>query len=124
MSDDDVKAMQAKLAALEATVAALTKPQAPVGPRPAAYDPTARFGMPAEVVAEMVKAVPDRAVADVVGDHRRGVADKAPEPRTVPSANGWVEARPLPAAPSGYQHIERMMDAADAAERRRRGGGE
>lgn len=122
--NEDVKQMREQIATLTAEVAELKAGPKPAasGPLPGPHDYSAGLCMPASAAREMAAAVSDDLVRGIVGDHRRGVPQPASDvkggsARTIPSANGWIEARPLPASPPGYSHIERMMDAADAEDR-------
>jgi hypothetical protein len=74
----------------------------------------------------MMEAVPDRLMADIVNDQRRGVAPasslastpgaRAPEPR---KGTGWVDSAPLK-SPPGVDILDRMMDVEDAKDRSER----
>jgi hypothetical protein len=120
---DRIKTLEAKVSP------PAPKPFVPDPPRPR-FDPTAHMSMPASVVAEMAK-VGAETMAPVIADTRRSTVQTLGQGQSsVPGYNpvgnnGWVEARPLPANPPGYHHIERMLDAqdaSDAAERVRRAG--
>ena len=74
----------------------------------------------------MLNAVPDRLMADIVNDQRRGVSppsslastpgDPPPLPR---GGTGWAQPAPL-APPPGVALCDAMMDAQDAKDRAER----
>jgi hypothetical protein len=73
---------------------------------------------------EMSKAVDDKLMREIVNDQRRGVSQPSsmiPEPpkgEPKPKGSGWVEPRPLE-SPPGVAILDKIMDQADAADRRR-----
>jgi hypothetical protein len=70
----------------------------------------------------MLEATPDRLMADIVNDQRRGVTPPssmaaAPNARAEPrKGTGWVDSAPLK-PPPGVDILDRMMDAQDAKDR-------
>ena len=60
--------------------------------------------------ADMVKAVPDRLVRDIVADHRRG-SPRASSPAPVKAGSGWVTPTPLgPRPASELAIIDRLCE--------------
>lgn len=110
-----------RLAELEAKVNP-PKPK-PFVPEPhRAWDPTANFSMPPQVVAEMAR-VGAETMGPVIADTRRTYS-----PRSEPSGpaypfpaptnrSGWVESRPLPAQPPGTRLVDRMIARQDLVDR-------
>jgi hypothetical protein len=70
-------------------------------------NPIDRLAMPTSVQAEIVGAVSDATIRDIVSDGRRGISRSAsiipakPEAQGRPSvgSNGWIEPRPLQPPP-------------------------
>jgi hypothetical protein len=73
----------------------------------------------------MYEAVPDRLMADIVNDHRRGVSPPSSlattpgAPPPVARTSGWSEPAPL-GPPPGINYIDQMMDHQDAKDRAER----
>ena len=74
---------------------------------------------------EMASAIPDETVAELVRDHRippqdrpRGPAAQTIEPTRPTGGGGFVS---YSANPPGWNHIDRLLAAEDAAWRRNRG---
>jgi len=80
--------------------------------------------MPANALAEMVAAIPDRQIASIVRELRLGPAQPssmtkpvATEPPKVIGKHGWLDERKLE-PPPGISLIDQMCEAADRKERR------
>jgi hypothetical protein len=99
--------LEERIAKLEAELARkrAAEPPAPFRREPQPrFDPTANFGMPASVVAEMTAAVPDGLVADIVRGNRHNPSQPSSPVPQAPSApvergTGWIEERPHGPAP-------------------------
>jgi hypothetical protein len=133
MTDEltELKAAQAQMAARIAELERAAKP--PPAPDPKnfqRYDPTANFGMPAETVREMARAVPDSMIQDIAlrdsraptGPSAQGVVPSS-QPlsnvRTGGSGTGWAREVPL-SNPPGVRILDEIMDAQDAQDRHER----
>jgi hypothetical protein len=74
---------------------------------------------------QMQMAVPDDLIRDIVADSRKGISQSASMISTSERAepprrtNGWIEAKPL-APPPGIALVDRLCEAQDARDRRRR----
>jgi hypothetical protein len=119
----ELKAAQEKMAARIAELERAAKP--PPAPDPKnfqRYDPTANFGMPAETVREMARAVPDSMMRDIA--LRDGRAPTGPSAQgAIPSSqtlsnvrtggggsSGWRD--PTPLGPSMHQrYVDAQLDA-------------
>jgi hypothetical protein len=75
-----------------------------------------RLSVPAEAFRDLVRAVPDSVVRSIVDDNMKGSAVAAPAGPKRPYTGGWVEPAPY-RPPEGTEHCDRLMDAADAADR-------
>jgi hypothetical protein len=129
---EEIAKLKQQLADQKAKVEALeraAKPPEPFKPAPyQQYDPTANMSMPPSVLAEMVRAVPDRMLRDIVHDNRAptGRPGMIPEqPSNVRGSNvsgsgtGWARETPL-GPPPGVNYADRLMDAQDAKDRAER----
>jgi hypothetical protein len=127
MSDeaDKIAALEARVAASEARVAQLERDAKPPEPFKSNYvppiNPIDRVSMPASAMRDMVRAVPDGIVRDLVKGGRGGApvsiiaappASAEPEPRGA----GWREAAAL-SNPPGTALADKLMDVADAKDR-------
>jgi hypothetical protein len=84
--------------------------------------------MPPSVLAEMVKAVPDRMLRDIVHDNRAptGRPGMIPSSQQASSAGpsagdgkGWAREIPL-GPPAGIRYVDQQIDAQDAKDRAER----
>jgi hypothetical protein len=119
--------LETELAALKAKVEELERKAKPPAPfklpddwRPP-INPIDRLSMPPSAMAEMVGAVPDGLIRDIVKSGGVGVLQSTattPTPTRVSAQNtsGWREATPL-GPPPGVAQADRLMDAADARDR-------
>ena len=131
MTDEltELKAAQAQMAARIAELERAAKP--PPAPDPKnfqRYDPTANFGMPAETVREMARAVPDSMMRDIAmrdGRAPTGPSAQGVVPSSQPLSNvrtggggssGWREPTPL-GPPPGVAILDQIMDHEDAKDR-------
>jgi hypothetical protein len=72
---DEIAALKARVAELEARA----KPPEPFVPEPyQRFDPTAGMSMPRSVMREMVNAVPDRVMQDIVREQRTSSVNQGP----------------------------------------------
>jgi hypothetical protein len=129
MSDEltELKAAQAQMAArmaqLEAELEARAKPSPPFDPGPVQrFDPTERMSMPASTLRDMARAVPDRMMREIAlrdgraptGPSSQGIIPSSQSVSGVRVGGGnTVPLRP----PPGVAQADRLMDAADAADR-------
>ena len=74
----------------------------------------------------MLNAVPDRLMADIVNDQRRGVSPPSSlattpgdPPRPARPGTGWADPAPL-GPPPGTRYVDALCDAADAKDRAER----
>jgi hypothetical protein len=121
----EIAALKAEVAALKAKV---SPPKSEFKPEPCQqFDPTARMTMPPSVLAEMVRAVPDRMLRDIVHDNRAptgrpGMIPSSQQPTGVRGTNvagsgtGWARETPL-GPPPGVNYADRLMDHQDAKDR-------
>jgi len=78
------------------------------------YDPTAQMTMPASALAAMVAAVPDRLVADIVGDARRQSALKPLNPDTPKpqqKGTGWRDETGFPDRTHDFELMDRIVES-------------
>jgi hypothetical protein len=67
--------------------------------------------MPNSAIDDLAKAVPDKLVAEIVGDHRKGRSDPGwlppdkVEPK--PRGSGWLKPTPLE-PPSGSRYVDQI----------------
>jgi hypothetical protein len=125
----ELRAAQAQMAARIAELERAAKP--PPAPDPKnfqRYDPTANFGMPAETVREMARAVPDSMMRDIAmrdGRAPTGPSAQGVVPSSQPLSNvrvggggtsGWRAPTPL-GPPPGVAILDQIMDHEDAKDR-------
>jgi hypothetical protein len=80
-------------------------------------DWTEGMSMPPSAMREMVRAVPDRLVREVVTDNlRKQPSSPTPSAAEKPKGSGWVEPSPL-APPPGVALLDKMMHVEDARDR-------
>jgi hypothetical protein len=86
-------------------------------PSRAPVDYTEQFSaLPPSAVRDMVAAVGDRMVADIVQDQRGRAAPSAEPSKPVTKTSGWQEPRPL-SAPPGIALADRLVDQQDALDK-------
>jgi hypothetical protein len=123
---EEIAELKREVAELKAKV---SPPESTFKPAPyQQYDPTAGMTMPASTLREMVRAVPDHMLRDIVRDNRAptgrpGMIPDAQYPTSPrPSAGdgtGW--AREIPLGPSMHQrYVEQQIDAQDANDKAER----
>jgi hypothetical protein len=129
-NDEELAALKARVAELEALV---PKPPKPFTEEPyQRWDPTAGMSMPRSTLLEMAAAVPDSAIKGIVAEQRTSSVNQGPSAAgvggTISSVHpnpgmpgshrgtGWVEAKPL-GPPPGVAAADRLMDAQDAKDR-------
>jgi hypothetical protein len=79
--------------------------------------------MPPSVTDDLVKAVPDTLVRDLVNDARRSNDVgwlKPPEGKAVEKGSGWAPAVPLEGSVPGVQHIDAIAAFFDRKDREER----
>src|SRR5262245_11398028 len=86
------------------------------------WDPTEGMRMPPSALAAMVAAVPDRLMADIVADNRRGLEPRSiippePRPKLQTKGSGFVDPIPL-RSPPGIEILDRVMDRQDELDKR------
>jgi len=122
---DETAELKAQISALQQRMEELERKAKPSAPFVSDYVPPSpnrhldRLSMPPSAMADMVAAVPDRMVADIVRDLRSiGTLSPAVSNAAVPKlpGTGWREATPL-GPPPGVAQADRLMDAADKADR-------
>jgi len=124
--EDELAALRARVAELEARVEARANPPAPPKFEAVASGPTttelamSRASLSREAMRAMVDAVPDAEVRGILRDGRatqnlRPLAEANARPR--PAATGW-EAPLSP--PPGISLIDRQLDVQDAKDRAER----
>jgi hypothetical protein len=117
--DEEIAELKARVAELE-RAAKPTPPSNYVAPSP--YRHLDQLGMPASVMAEMARAVPDREVRAIFSDRparapSSPIANAMPKPAPMAvNTTGWRESQPL-GPPAGVKYADRLMDAADKADR-------
>jgi hypothetical protein len=122
--------VETELAALRAAVADLkaqverAKPPAPFKPDPdwrPPINPIDRLSMPSEAMADMVRAIPDHTIRDIVKSGGVGVLQSTattPTPTRVSEQNrsGWRDAQPL-SNPPGVTLADKLVDEQDRRDR-------
>jgi len=118
---DEISSLKKQVADLTTEVANLkeaAKPAAPFTAEP--HRPTNHLdvlAIPSTVVADMVRAVPDDLMRDIVSDFRRGPSQSS----LVTSPNdaeakvrgtGWQDGKPL-GPPSGLDYVDQQVAAQD-----------
>jgi hypothetical protein len=135
MGDDDIKKELAKLkkeladqkAEVEALKAAQPKPKPEFKEQPyQRYDPTEGMTMPLSTLRDMVNAVPDRVMRDVVFRDARAPQSPGMIPSSQEVSNvrgniagggtGYVDPRPL-SNPPGVAQADKLMDEQDRRDR-------
>jgi hypothetical protein len=124
MSDkDELAALKARVAQLEAKA----KPAEPFKPDPnwQRYDPTARMSMPRSALQEMVNAVPDHMMRDIVHDNQAptgpssaGAIPSSQQVSNVRAGGGTGWAREVPLSnPPGTHLVDALCIADDVRQR-------
>jgi hypothetical protein len=124
---DELAALKARVAELERAAKPPPSPDPRNFPR---YDPTEGMTMPASALREMVNCVPDSFVRDIAQRDARaptGPSAQGAIPSSQPLSNirtggggtGWAREIPLGPQP-GINHIDRLLDHADAQDRHER----
>jgi hypothetical protein len=110
------------MATIEERLAALEKAQEPKEPFKSKhphvpFDPTAKMGLPPSAVREMVKAVPDRMVRDIVRTASRPVQlPSVPGESCGKPGSNFTE--PMSLTVPGVDLCDRLVDSQDAVDRR------
>jgi hypothetical protein len=119
--ETELEALKARIEELERRA----KPPEPFKPDPnwrPPINPIDRISMPVSVMRDMVNAVPDAMVREIVNGNRAPgtlapLADANTRPRVAQgNRSGWRDAQPL-TNPPGVAQADRLMDAADARDR-------
>jgi hypothetical protein len=138
----DADDLAARIATLEAELAALKAQMKPAEPLTVAkgawpkYDPTEGFRLPASAALAMARVVPDPPKGGGFNAHAHaqtkvgvpggfGEAPKSTGGKAVERGSGWVEPSKLE-SPPGLKWVDQQIDVADAidrAELKRRLGG-
>jgi len=122
---DETAELKAQISALQQRMEELERKAKPSAPFVSDYVPPSpnrhldRLSMPPSAMADMVAAVPDRMVADIVRDLRSiGTLSPAVSNAGAPKlrGTGWRDATPL-GPPPGVAQADKLMDAADKADR-------
>lgn len=119
MTTENEKNLQARVDALESRLFGAGK----MAPRANAYDPTARFELPASAVAAMVEAVPEATLTAIAGDvhgpkysapmDRRDAREVSPGAIPQRVGTGWIEPKAM-GNPPGTAILDRLLDTEDA----------
>jgi hypothetical protein len=118
--------LKAELEALKAELAELKEKMKPKAPFVSDYVPPSpnrhldRLSMPPSAMADLVRAVGDGVLRDIVNDRRTVMVNATPKPTptrvAAQNTSGWREAQPL-GPPPGVAQADRLMDAQDARDR-------
>src|SRR6516162_8441298 len=112
--EQKLAALQKKIAAQEEEIARLRgEPHKSVSEQPwQPIDHTAKMSMPPSAVWEMVKAVPDSVMRDIVGDARRAsqAATRTP-PQNVERGSGWLNEVKFPDRSRQFELMDRIVES-------------
>jgi hypothetical protein len=122
-AEEEIAALRARIEELERAA----KPEPAPDPKDfERYDPTANMTMPASVLREMVRAVPDfrdvalRDARAPTGPSAQGVIPSSQQMSNVrvggSGVGGWAREIPLGPQP-GINHVDALIDQADAQDR-------
>ena len=81
-----------------------------------------RCGLPVSVMDDLVRAVPDKLVRDLVNDFRKSPAGPGivPEEKPVKKGTGWVQSPGLENSIPGLKYVDQLCDVQDALDKRQR----